>query len=203
MIKAVRFNLYSSMNIFSRRQTDNSFLIFPRKQILTLHANCLQWRQFAWNVITRFLGKIRKIFLNVVCWILLPRVHSVKNLQVQTALNEVMRKTVTKVSNESLTHVMQGCVQYIFRNWDGNSYSWLSSRRISIRVCTFVWRNDNSGGMETFGIFFGFYKEDNFLWRAICLSVHHPTSFLSGQILIVKWQNTFDSYDPWKYNKSP
>ena len=23
---------------------------FPRKQVLTFHANCLQWRQFAWNV---------------------------------------------------------------------------------------------------------------------------------------------------------
>ena len=26
------------------------FLIFPRKQDLTFHANCLHWRQFAWNV---------------------------------------------------------------------------------------------------------------------------------------------------------
>ena len=25
------------------------FLIFPRKQDLTFHANCLHWRQFAWN----------------------------------------------------------------------------------------------------------------------------------------------------------
>ena len=36
--------------------------IFSRKQDLTLHANCLHWRQFAWNFKTCFLGKIRKIF---------------------------------------------------------------------------------------------------------------------------------------------
>ena len=28
----------------------NIFLIFPRKQDSTFHANCVQWRQFAWNV---------------------------------------------------------------------------------------------------------------------------------------------------------
>ena len=31
--------------IFSRRHT--IFLIFPRKQHLTFHANCLLWKQFA------------------------------------------------------------------------------------------------------------------------------------------------------------
>ena len=35
-------------------------LIFPRKQDMTFHANCLHWRQFAWNVKSCFLGKIRK-----------------------------------------------------------------------------------------------------------------------------------------------
>ena len=33
------------------------FLIFPRKQDLTFYANCLHWRQFAWNVKSSFLGK--------------------------------------------------------------------------------------------------------------------------------------------------
>ena len=33
------------------------FLIFPRKQVLTFHANCLQ---FAWNVKTCFLKKNKK-----------------------------------------------------------------------------------------------------------------------------------------------
>ena len=43
------FNLYHSLDEFSRWQIDNIFLIFPRKQDLTFHANCFQWRQFAWN----------------------------------------------------------------------------------------------------------------------------------------------------------
>ena len=41
------FNLYHSLGIFSRRQIDDIFLIFPRKQNLTFHANCLLRRQFA------------------------------------------------------------------------------------------------------------------------------------------------------------
>ena len=60
----MRINLYYSLGKFSRWQTDDFFLSFPRKQNLTFHANCLQWRQFAWNVKTCFLGKI---FLYVVC----------------------------------------------------------------------------------------------------------------------------------------
>ena len=39
---------------------DFFFLIFPRKQDLTFYANCLQWRQFALNVKSSFLGKIGK-----------------------------------------------------------------------------------------------------------------------------------------------
>ena len=66
------FNLYHSLGIFSRRQNDDIFLIFPRKQDLTFHANCLLRRQFAWNVKSCFLGKIRKIFQNVVCWKFYP-----------------------------------------------------------------------------------------------------------------------------------
>ena len=65
-------NLYHSLGIFSRRQNDVLFLIFPRKQDLTFHANCLLRRQFAWNVKSCFLGKIRKIFQNVVCWKFYP-----------------------------------------------------------------------------------------------------------------------------------
>ena len=41
------------------------FYFFPRKLDLAFHANCLQWRQFAWNVKSCFLGKIRKICQNV------------------------------------------------------------------------------------------------------------------------------------------
>ena len=70
------FNLYHSLGIFSRRQTGDIFLIFPRKQDLTLHANCLLRRQFAWNVKSCFLGKIRKIFQNVVCWKFYPECYA-------------------------------------------------------------------------------------------------------------------------------
>ena len=64
--------IQNSRCIFSRRQTDDIFLIFPRKQDSTFHANCLLRRQFAWNVISCFLRKIRKIFQNVVCWKFYP-----------------------------------------------------------------------------------------------------------------------------------
>ena len=72
VIILIWLNLYHSLGIFSRRQTDDIFLIFPRKQDLTFHANCLLRRQFAWNVKSCFLGKIRKIFQNVVCWNFYP-----------------------------------------------------------------------------------------------------------------------------------
>ena len=56
------------------QQTTNwwYFSYFPRKLDLTFHANCLLRRQFAWNVISCFLRKIRKIFKNVVCWKFYP-----------------------------------------------------------------------------------------------------------------------------------
>ena len=56
--------------------SDKKLIFFPRKQHLTFHANCL--RQFAWNVKSCFLGKIRKN--TSICRMLkfLPRVLSVK-----------------------------------------------------------------------------------------------------------------------------
>ena len=48
------FNTYHATGKFSRWQTDDIFVIFPRKQDLTFYANC-------------FLGKVRKIFQYVVC----------------------------------------------------------------------------------------------------------------------------------------
>ena len=39
-----------------------------RKQDLTVHANYLHWRQYAWNVKFCFLEKIREVFQNWVCW---------------------------------------------------------------------------------------------------------------------------------------
>ena len=71
-------NIYHSLDSFSRRQIDDIFLIFPRKQDFTFHANCLLRRQFAWNVKSCFLGKIRKIFQNVVCWKFYPECWALK-----------------------------------------------------------------------------------------------------------------------------
>ena len=47
-------------------------------QIVSTHANCLQWRQFAWNVKFCFLRKIRKN-ISICCLLkFLPRMLSVK-----------------------------------------------------------------------------------------------------------------------------
>ena len=61
------------------QQTTNCWLFsyFSRKQDLTFHANCLQWRQFAWNVKTCFLGKI-KIFSKCHLLKVLPKVLNIK-----------------------------------------------------------------------------------------------------------------------------
>ena len=67
-------NLYYSLGKFSRWQID-ILLFFPRKQDLTVHANCLHW-----NVKFCFLGKISETFQNV-CMLkynVLPRVPSFK-----------------------------------------------------------------------------------------------------------------------------
>ena len=48
------------------------FLFFPENR-MTFHANYLHWRQFAWNVKFRFLGKRRKIFQYIVCWKFYPK----------------------------------------------------------------------------------------------------------------------------------
>ena len=46
---------------FSADYIEIFFNMFSREQILIFDANCLQWRQFASNIKTCFLGKIRKI----------------------------------------------------------------------------------------------------------------------------------------------
>ena len=53
-------NFYHSLGGFSGWQIGDIFLIFSRKQDLTLHANCLHWRWFAWTDKSCFLGKISK-----------------------------------------------------------------------------------------------------------------------------------------------
>ena len=58
MLGFIKF--YQSLGKFTRWEIGDIFLIFPRKEDLTLHANCLQWRQFACNVKTFFLEKKKK-----------------------------------------------------------------------------------------------------------------------------------------------
>ena len=60
-----RFNLYHSLGIFSRRQIDDILLIFPRKQDLTFHPNCLLRRPFAWNVKSCFLFSLGDNFYDL------------------------------------------------------------------------------------------------------------------------------------------
>ena len=49
--------------LFSKWQIDNILLLFPGKQAMTFHANCLLRRQFACNVIAYFLGKIKTTYM--------------------------------------------------------------------------------------------------------------------------------------------
>ena len=44
------------------------FFFFQRKQVLTFHVNHLLGRRFTWNVKTCFLWKMKKKFLNVICY---------------------------------------------------------------------------------------------------------------------------------------
>ena len=53
------FNLYHSLGKFSKWHIDDIFLVFPRKQILTFHANCLQTICIKCQIL--FSGKNKKI----------------------------------------------------------------------------------------------------------------------------------------------
>ena len=44
------FTITTLSGLIQQTKIDDSFLSFPRKQDFTFHANCLQSRQFAWNV---------------------------------------------------------------------------------------------------------------------------------------------------------
>ena len=61
------FNFFMLGENFSRRQFEffALLLIFPRKQDLTHHANCLLRRQFAWSVRSYFLGRLRKTIISL------------------------------------------------------------------------------------------------------------------------------------------
>ena len=58
----VYFNIYHSLGNFSLTTNWRYFSYFSQKTgtEISCNANCLQWRQFAWNVKSCFPGKIRK-----------------------------------------------------------------------------------------------------------------------------------------------
>ena len=83
----VFYNLHGMFTLWANSADDKFmifFLFFPENRICyflqivsckivsCLSWNCLyiclHWRQFAWNVKTCFLGKLRKIFQYVFCW---------------------------------------------------------------------------------------------------------------------------------------
>ena len=67
VVSLVNKTILFTLEKLSRQQMNDIFLVFPRKQGMKLHANCLLRRQFACNFKPYFLGKIRKkIFQNAV-----------------------------------------------------------------------------------------------------------------------------------------
>ena len=76
------FNLYQSLNKFSRRQLDIIFLFFffPER------------RQFAWNVKSYFL---EKVFQNAVCWNFLSNMQSTKQINSEFAKERHIRDKST------------------------------------------------------------------------------------------------------------
>ena len=100
------------------------FFIFPRKQVMTFHANCLHWRQFAWNVKTcfqmeticmkcqnLFSGKKKKNNISV-CRLLkiLPRMLSVKKRDCHSS------KYKSAIRADKTTNYFV-CIIYITPNW--------------------------------------------------------------------------------------
>ena len=71
---------YHAKGRFSRRQTDDFFLILPRILNMPLHANCLLRRQFAWSVISNFLGQIKKSISNCHLMKFLPSMQSINTI---------------------------------------------------------------------------------------------------------------------------
>ena len=77
------YGLLTFTTLWTIQKTNCYFLNFPRKQDLTLHANCVHWKQFVWNIKPVFSEKIRKIFP---CCLLTisPKVLSIKKKSVHT-----------------------------------------------------------------------------------------------------------------------
>ena len=138
------FDCYHSLSIFSRQQIDDIFLIFPRKQDLTFHANCLLRKQFAWNVKSFFLGKIKKNISKCRLLKILPRVLSIKAPLMLSMLGK----------HESRWHFKIFFLVLTPKTGSDISYN-LSLKR------QFTWRRCH------FEIFFLFFFQENTIWHSI------------------------------------
>ena len=75
------FNLYHTLGLFSRQQFDDiSFFIFRRKQDLTFHANCPNWRTFCLKCQIPLSGKNKKNISKCCLLKILRRVLSVNQV---------------------------------------------------------------------------------------------------------------------------
>ena len=104
-----------------RLKIGDIFLIFPRKRDSTIHANCLQWRQFARIIKSGFLGKIRK---NIsICRLLksLPRVLSVYRI---TRYNRIQHGCSETDGMLSFNQIMVNRFAFLF-NCDGTEINFL------------------------------------------------------------------------------
>ena len=89
-----------------RRQSDDIFLIFPRKQDLTSHANCPHWKQ---SGISCLLGKIRKIFQNVICWNFIPQIYKYNHFQMRTLTTQWVNGKQSQENNANSVCVKVRC----------------------------------------------------------------------------------------------
>ena len=87
---------------------------FPRKMILTFHADCLQWRQFTGKVKSRFLGK-NKIYHNFLSAELAFRVvkdeirqteADVRHMKIVKAFFSLHLFILVYMSDQSLYHTL-------------------------------------------------------------------------------------------------
>ena len=98
-----KYEVYSTLaftTLWAYSADDKLWIFFlilfpPRKWALTFHANCLWWRQFAWNVKVEFLGKnMRNIprchLLKFISSMLSIRTDMVSNIAVIDLWNELV-----------------------------------------------------------------------------------------------------------------
>ena len=95
---------YLALTTLSAYSADNKLAIFllyfPENRFLTFHANCLPWMDTICIIIVCFLGKIRKIFQNVVCWIFYPTCRVLKLIWTKRVSDEMLFWKKYRVSRQ-------------------------------------------------------------------------------------------------------